>query len=81
MSVNQLMFGENKTNLGELVVLQQLLRDNFYTTVFAPIEVMPNGVSLDVKLDQITFKPILPQLTPEEGMTYGHAKCPDQDFV
>jgi hypothetical protein len=67
MSLPQLLFGEAKTNLGEMIVLQQLLRDNFYTTVLAPIEVLPNGVSLTVKMDQITFKPILPQITPEEG--------------
>lgn len=39
MSTAQLLFGQGKTNLGELIVLQQLLRDNFYTSVLAPIQV------------------------------------------
>jgi hypothetical protein len=75
MSLPQLLFGEAKTNLGEMIVLQQLLRDNFYTTVLAPIEVLPNGVSLTVKMDQITFKPILPQITPEEGTCTAALRC------
>ena len=66
-STAQLLFGRNKTNLGELIVVQQLLRDNFYTSTLAPIQVMGPNETLTVQMDQITFHPILPQITPEEG--------------
>ena len=44
-----------------------MLRDKFYTSVLAPVQVMEPNDTFSVKMDQITFHPILPPVTPEIG--------------
>lgn len=68
-SLVQLMMGENRTNLGSQIVHQQLVADNFWVTVLAPIVPLNWGESLEGQWDMITFHPHLPQVLPEEGRT------------
>ncbi len=66
-SLPELLFGANKTNLGTKIVQQQLLADEFYVGVFAPVMPIQWGESLEIQWDVISFDPHLPQLMPEEG--------------
>jgi len=68
-SLPELLFGQNKTNLGTRIIQQRLLDGNFYTQVLAPIQTIGWGDSLEIQWDQITFHPHMPQVTPEEGRT------------
>lgn len=66
-SLPELLFGVNKTNLGTRVITQQLLADNFYVQVLAPIVPLQWGESLETQWDEMIFDPHLPQVVPEEG--------------
>jgi hypothetical protein len=69
ISLPEIFFGQNATNLGTRLVLQRLFDENFYTQVLAPITPIGWNDPLDIVWSQIDFDPQFPQITPEEGRT------------
>ncbi len=69
MSMPELLFGENRTNLGTQIISRQLMADEWLLTDFAPIVPVQWGESLEIQWDIIEFDPILPQALPEESRT------------